>query len=191
MRFLTLLFAILVVSGLNVGEATAQNGFYDPVTGRWEEVRSHRYGPNIPREEVAFDSKYAPGTIVVRTSERRLYLVLERGRAMRYGVGVGRPGFQWAGQHRVSRKAEWPSWTPTAAMRAREPHLPAFMPGGPENPMGARALYLGSSYYRIHGTNQAWSIDQELSSGCIRMMNHDVEDLYERVNLGALVIVER
>jgi lipoprotein-anchoring transpeptidase ErfK/SrfK len=110
---------------------------------------------------------------------------------MRYGVGVGRPGFQWGGVKTITRKAEWPGWTPPPQMRKRQPELPAYMPGGKDNPLGARAMYLGSSLYRIHGTNQAWSIGQELSSGCFRMLNNDVEDLYSRVKVGTKVIVER
>lgn len=190
MRWQTFLSSLLVAAGLAVLAAPAQAALWDPVTGTWlKEGRSAHV--KVPRKEVSFDEKYAPGTIVVRTSERRLYYVIERGRAIRYGVGVGRPGFQWAGSHRISRKAEWPGWTPPPAMRRRQPDLPAYMPGGPENPLGARALYIGSTLYRIHGTNQAWSIDQEISSGCIRMLNEDVKDLYERVKIGARVIVER
>lgn len=134
-----------------------------------------------------------PGTIIVNTVERRLYLVLPNNEARRYAVGVGKPGFEWAGMHKVTRKQEWPSWTPPTEMIAREKAkgriLPAFMPGGPQNPMGARALYLGSSLYRIHGTNQDWSIGQAVSSGCIRMRNQDVMDLYDRVPVGARVKV--
>lgn len=135
----------------------------------------------------------APGTIVVNTPERRLYLVLPGGKARRYGIGVGKPGFEWSGTHKVTRKTEWPDWRPPASMIAREKKkgriLPAFMPGGPENPLGARALYLGSTLYRIHGTNQNWSIGRAVSSGCIRMRNQDVMDLYERVPIGARVKV--
>jgi lipoprotein-anchoring transpeptidase ErfK/SrfK len=172
--------------------ATAQaQAIWDPITGEWIVYNGQASGPNIPRTEVSFDEKYAPGTIVVKTDEKRLYLVLERGKAMRYGVGVGRPGFQWGGVKTITRKAEWPGWTPPPQMRQRQPELPAYMPGGEDNPLGARALYLGSSLYRIHGTNQAWSIGQELSSGCFRMLNKDVEDLYARVNVGTKVIVER
>lgn len=134
-----------------------------------------------------------PGTIVVNTIERRLYLVMEGNKARRYGIGVGKPGFEWSGTHKVSRKAEWPDWRPPKEMIAREAKkgrkLPAFMAGGPNNPLGARALYLGSTIYRIHGTNQAWSIGKAVSSGCIRMRNEDVSDLYERVPVGASVRV--
>ena len=142
---------------------------------------------------VTWNGSERAGTVIVNTIERKLYLVQPGGTARRYAIGVGKPGFEWAGTHRVSRKAEWPSWTPPKEMIARERkkgrELPAFMPGGPENPMGARALYLGSTIYRIHGTNQAWSIGKAVSSGCIRMLNQDVMDLYERVPVGAKVKV--
>jgi lipoprotein-anchoring transpeptidase ErfK/SrfK len=145
----------------------------------------------IPREEVEYKGKYRPGTIVVDSNEKRLYLVLANGRAMKYGVGVGRPGFSWGGTKTVTRKAEWPSWTPPAQMLRRRPDLPRFMPGGEGNPMGARALYLGTSLYRIHGSNEPETIGQAVSSGCIRMLNEDVIDLYERVKLGTQVVVLR
>ena len=145
----------------------------------------------IPREVVRFDRGYAPGTIVVATSERRLYLVLPGGQAIRYGVGVGRPGFEWAGTQKITRKAEWPAWTPPAEMLKRRPDLPRYMEGGEDNPLGARALYLGSSLYRIHGSNEPNTIGQAVSSGCIRMTNEDVADLYDRVPVGATVVVLR
>jgi lipoprotein-anchoring transpeptidase ErfK/SrfK len=143
----------------------------------------------IPRQRVEFDTKYAPGTIVISTSERRLYFVDAPGEAIEYGVGVGRPGFAWSGIQRVSAKKEWPSWTPPAAMLKRRPDLPRYMSGGIDNPLGARAMYLGSSEYRIHGSNEPDTIGQAVSSGCIRMTNEDVEDLYERVKVGARVVV--
>lgn len=143
----------------------------------------------IKREVVSFDRKYGRGTIVINTAERRLYLVQGDGTALRYGIGVGRPGFAWSGVHSVTRKAEWPGWTPPPQMRKRVPNLPAYMPGGPDNPLGARAMYLGSTFYRIHGSNEPWSIGQAVSSGCFRMTNEDVTDLYERVNVGAKVVV--
>lgn len=145
---------------------------------------------SIARREVDFPGAYTPGTIIVKTAERKLYYVLGDGKAIRYGVGVGREGFEWSGESHVSRKAEWPSWTPPPEMHKRYPNLPVTMPGGPDNPMGARALYLGASLYRIHGTNNRHSIGQAWSSGCIRMMNDDVIDLYERTKLGARVIVQ-
>jgi lipoprotein-anchoring transpeptidase ErfK/SrfK len=145
--------------------------------------------PRLLPQEVAYDGPARPGTIVVNTVERYLYLVEDGGKARRYGVGVGRPGFEWAGEHTVTRKAEWPDWTPPAAMRKRQPHLPQHMEGGPDNPLGARALYLGSTEYRIHGTSEPWTIGQAVSSGCIRMRNEDVTDLYERVKVGTKVQV--
>ncbi len=144
--------------------------------------------PMFLRTEVDYDEA-APGTVVIDTPNKYLYYVKSRGRAIRYGVGVGRPGFEWSGVKTISRKAEWPDWTPPSEMLARRPDLPRFMAGGPANPLGARALYLGSSLYRIHGTNEPYTIGQNVSSGCIRMMNEDVIDLYERVGVGTKVIV--
>ena len=143
----------------------------------------------IPRTTVNFDGQYAPGTIVVNTAERRLYLVLPNGQALRYGIGVGKPGFTWSGVKTISAKREWPDWTPPAEMLVRRPDLPRHMEGGPQNPLGARAMYLGSSLYRIHGSNEPWTIGTNVSSGCIRMRNEDVMDLYGRVNVGTRVIV--
>lgn len=147
----------------------------------------------IPRELVAFNEAAAPGTIIVDNSERRLYHVLGGGVAVKYAVSVGRSGFLWTGTNTVSRKAEWPTWTPPEKMRAREAKkgkiLPASMKGGIDNPLGARAMYLGSTIYRIHGTNQPSSIGKAMSSGCIRMANEDVEHLYASVEIGATVIV--
>jgi lipoprotein-anchoring transpeptidase ErfK/SrfK len=145
----------------------------------------------IPRQTVAFPGNYAPGTIIVRHREKRLYYVLGNGQAIQYGVAVGREGAAWSGTSVVSNKREWPSWTPTPAILARQPNLPRHMEGGPQNPMGARALYLGDTLYRIHGTNEPWMIGEEVSSGCIRMTNEDVIDLYERTRMGATVIVQR
>lgn len=165
---------------------------YNRDTNTWEEasaVAPGRKGSAIKREVVSYQSKYKPGTIVVETSERRLYFVLGDGKAVKYGIGVGRDGFRWSGTHRITRTAEWPGWTPPPAMRKRVPDLPAYMPGGPNNPLGARALYIGSTLYRIHGTSEPWTIGQAVSSGCIRLTNEDVTDLYERVKVGALVVV--
>jgi len=138
---------------------------------------------------VEYSGPHKPGTIIINTEERYLYLVQRDGTARRYGVGVGKPGFEWAGTHKVTRKAEWPDWRPPKEMRQRRPDLPTFMEGGPQNPLGARALYLGSTLYRIHGSNQPWTIGHAVSSGCIRMRNQDVEDLYERVGVGTTVHV--
>ncbi len=145
----------------------------------------------VPRELVSYQTNHRPGTIVINTTERRLYFVMPDGKAMRYGVGVGRPGFDWAGSQTITRKAEWPTWTPPSQMLKRRPDLPRFMPGGPENPMGARAMYLGSTLYRIHGSNEPETIGQAVSSGCIRMLNEDVIDLYERTKVGTRVVVAR
>lgn len=145
----------------------------------------------IPREEVEYTGRYAPGTIVVDTNEKRLYFVLPNKRAIKYGVGVGRPGFAWAGQKNITRKAEWPGWTPPPQMLKRRPDLPRHMPGGEGNPLGARAMYLGTSLYRIHGSNEPETIGQAVSSGCIRMLNEDVVDLYDRVKIGTRVVVTR
>ena len=143
----------------------------------------------IPRTTVSYAGNYAPGTVVVNTAERKLYLVQEGGNALRYSIGVGRVGFQWRGTHKVSAKKEWPTWTPPPEMRARQRGLPAQMAGGEDNPLGARAMYLGSTLYRIHGSNDPDSIGQAESSGCFRMTNDDVKDLYERVAIGTTVIV--
>jgi lipoprotein-anchoring transpeptidase ErfK/SrfK len=143
----------------------------------------------IPRQVVDFPEKHAPGTIVIKTNERRLYYVLGNGQAIRYGIGVGRDGFRWSGVHTVSSKRTWPDWTPPEQMLKRRPDLPHHMAGGPENPLGARAMYLGSTLYRIHGSNEEQTIGGADSSGCIRMTNVDVIDLYERVKVGTTVIV--
>jgi lipoprotein-anchoring transpeptidase ErfK/SrfK len=145
-------------------------------------------GP-FARQMVFFRSNETPGTLVVHTSERFLYLVMGGNRALRYGIGVGREGFTWSGLVKVSRKAEWPDWTPPPEMIQRQPYLPRFMAGGPGNPMGARALYLGSTVYRIHGTNQPETIGHAVSSGCFRLANGDVIDLYSRVPAGAKVVI--
>ena len=145
--------------------------------------------PSFRRQVVAYPGPEAPGTVVVDTGSRFLYHVRPGGSAIRYGIGVGRPGFTWAGVKSVTMKREWPDWTPPPQMLARRPDLPRHMAGGLDNPLGARALYLGSSLYRIHGTNEPGTIGQNVSSGCIRMMNDDVVDLYERVPVGAKVLV--
>ncbi|WP_199088666.1 L,D-transpeptidase [Bosea sp. ASV33] len=145
----------------------------------------------IPREIVDYPTKQKPGTIVINSTERRLYYVMPDGKAMRYGVGVGRPGFDWAGSQSITRKAEWPGWTPPAQMLKRRPDLPRHMAGGPDNPLGARAMYLGSTLYRIHGSNEPETIGQAVSSGCIRMLNEDVIDLYDRAKVGTRVVVAR
>ncbi len=143
----------------------------------------------IPRRIVAWDRGYKPGTVVISTSERRLYYVLGHGEAIQYGVGVGRQGFTWSGVKTVTMKREWPDWTPPSQMIKRRPDLPRHMPGGINNPLGARALYLGSSMYRIHGSNEPDTIGAAVSSGCIRMTNRDVVDLSDRVKVGTKVVV--
>lgn len=170
---------------------------YDTKT--WEKPRAGggKFRSNkspIARKKIDFDENIAVGTIVIDTSDRRLYHIISEGKAMAYGIGVGRDGFQWSGKKSITRKAEWPGWTPPAVMRARVLRetgrvLPAFQPGGPDNPLGARAMYLGSSIYRIHGTNQPWTIGQAMSSGCFRMANDDVTYLYDQVSVGTKVII--
>jgi lipoprotein-anchoring transpeptidase ErfK/SrfK len=205
-RFLTLA-AMAILGGaiaLTSGDE-AKAGLFDDglfannqagrlATGPRARSRSNR--SPIRKRSVRYDEKYAPGTIVVDTKERRLYYVTKRGRAIKYGIGVGRDGFRWSGTHRVTRKAEWPDWRPPQTMinrvrRESGVKLKSFYAGGPDNPLGARALYIGSTIYRIHGTNQPWTIGQAMSSGCIRMANNDVEDLYKRVGVGAKVIVRQ
>jgi lipoprotein-anchoring transpeptidase ErfK/SrfK len=190
--------ACLLAASLFVAAGAPARAATDEVGGSYVDLLSlnlkydgRPQASSIPREIVDFDQKYAPGTILVSSKERRLYFVLPEGKAIRYGVGVGRPGFEWGGAQTVSTKREWPSWTPPVEMLKRRPDLPRHMVGGPENPLGARAMYLGSSLYRIHGSNEPDTIGQAVSSGCIRMTNDDVVDLYERVKVGARVIVMR
>ncbi len=145
--------------------------------------------PRYLRQEVDYHGTEEPGTIVIDTPNKFLYLVEPGGKAMRYGVGVGRPGFTWAGVHTVTAKKEWPDWVPPPEMLERQPYLPHITPGGPGNPLGARALNLGATLYRIHGTTEDWTIGTNVSSGCIRLRNADVEDLYDRVKVGTKVVV--
>ncbi|MBB1092654.1 L,D-transpeptidase [Rhodopseudomonas palustris] len=193
------------------GGESPQSGYYEPPPS-YEQRRQYLppmdpQAPQVMRQQEAidparpaFDPKFEkqlvdyhggekPGTIVVDTPNKFLYLVQGDGRAMRYGIGVGRPGFTWSGVKTISAKREWPSWTPPKEMLARRPDLPRYMEGGPDNPLGARAMYLGSSLYRIHGSNEPWTIGTNVSSGCIRMRNEDVIDLYGRVDVGARVVV--
>jgi lipoprotein-anchoring transpeptidase ErfK/SrfK len=145
----------------------------------------------IPRETVGYNGPYAPGSIVVNTSERRLYFILPDHQAIKYGIGVGRPGFTWSGASRIINKREWPDWTPPPQMLKRRPDIPHHMEGGVDNPLGARAMYIGGTLYRIHGSNEPDTIGQAVSSGCIRMTNDDVTDLYSHVKVGASVVVLR
>jgi len=175
-------FALLLaaVTLLAVEPAKAQSFNFGPLFGG---------SSGIPRELVSFPYRYSPGTIVISTGERRLYLVLPNGQALKYGIGVGRKGFSWSGTHRITAKKEWPGWTPPAEMLTRRPDLPRYLAGGIQNPLGARAMYLGSTLYRIHGSNEPETIGHAVSSGCIRMTNEDVVDLYNRVSVGTTVVV--
>jgi len=201
--FAYLAVALMLLAGIAPARATMDDDFFN-FRGRQQQPQQQQrgvpnYGPGsdyfgggsgpIPRERVSAPVAQPPGSIYISTSERRLYLILGNGEALRYGIGVGRDGFRWMGTHHVTAKKEWPSWTPPAEMRARRPDLPRFMAGGIENPLGARALYLGSTLYRIHGSNEPETIGHAVSSGCIRMTNEDVTDLYSRVPVGAIVVV--
>ena len=177
------------VSAQTLGYASTQpNSFpQDYVTS--DEGDGRAVPERLRRAVVALDTREAPGTVIVDTGNTALYYVLGQGRAIRYGVGVGREGFTWAGVQTISRKAEWPDWFPPSEMIARQPYLPRFVAGGPGNPLGARAMYLGSSAYRIHGTNDPSTIGKFVSSGCIRLTNEDVADLFSRVDVGTRVVV--
>ncbi|MEE9313699.1 MAG: L,D-transpeptidase [Rhizobiaceae bacterium] len=193
---------ITVVQPTTVSARNIEDRWFDYSEMRWrfdkKPVR-RRFSSNkspIRKRSVRIDKKYTVGTIIIDTGERRLYYVTKKGRAMKYGVGVGRDGFQWSGKHKVTRKAEWPDWRPPAEMITRVKKqtgvkLKPFYAGGPDNPLGARAMYIGSTIYRIHGTNQPWTIGKAMSSGCIRMANDDVSDLYKRVKVGSRVIVRK
>ncbi len=189
------LLGLLSAVAFRPDPAAAEVAFWiDPLNGRPVEYYDQEFRPQAtpaPRQLVTFDTRFAPGTIVISTEERHLYYVTRRGEAIQYAVGVGRPGFEWSGTLPVTRKREWPDWRPPAEMLARRPDLPRYMSGGPDNPLGARALYLGSSLYRIHGSNEPETIGQAVSSGCIRMTNEDVIDLYNRVKIGTKVVVLR
>lgn len=193
MRLKSLVFAgALAAAALAAAPASAYE--IDVLTGKPLAVSgdASRAAVNpIPREEVAYNGRLGAGSVFINTGERRLYYILGNGKAIRYGIGVGRPGFEWAGTNRVSRKAEWPDWTPPPQMLKRRPDLPRHMKGGNDNPLGARAMYLGSTLFRIHGSNEPETIGQAVSSGCIRMTNEDVIDLYQRVKVGTTVVVQR
>jgi lipoprotein-anchoring transpeptidase ErfK/SrfK len=190
-----LLSTLVALGTLVTGPALADTQFFDVSKRQWVTIkptsaaRSRTIPEQYRRQLVSVETREAPGTIIIDSEKRFLYLVLPNGEALRYGIGVGREGFGWSGTERITRKAEWPGWTPPAEMRARQPGLPTYMPGGPDNPLGARALYLGNTLYRIHGSNEPWTIGQAVSSGCFRMTNEDVTDLYDRVKVGAKVIV--
>jgi lipoprotein-anchoring transpeptidase ErfK/SrfK len=186
-------FLEMLFGGLGRGQPsyqTAPGGApAEPFYGQSDAGEPQGLNPRYLKQEVSYDGSEPPGTIIINTPERLLYLVEGGGRALRYGIGVGRPGFTWAGVHSVTNKREWPDWTPPDDMLKRRPDLPRHMEGGPENPLGARAMYLGSTLYRIHGSNEPWTIGTAVSSGCIRMRNEDVIDLYNRVKVGAKVVV--
>ena len=185
--------AALIAAALSCGAAQAQT-YGQPYAYQVQPQdeatdQDAKLDPRLQRQIVGIQTHEAPGTIIVDTANTYLYLVLGNGQAMRYGIGVGREGFTWAGVQKVARKAEWPDWYPPAEMIARQPYLPRVTLGGPGNPLGARALYLGTSEYRIHGTNYPTTIGKTVSSGCIRLTNEDVMDLYSRVQVGAKVVV--
>lgn len=169
--------------------AHPQYVYTGPAVDPMLEPRNVPIDPRYLRQEVYYDGPEAPGTVVIDTPAKFLYLVEPGNKALRYGIGVGRPGFTWSGMHKVSAKKQWPDWVPPKEMLERQPRLPHFMAGGPNNPLGARALYLGNTLYRIHGSNEPWTIGQNVSSGCIRLRNSDVIDLYDRVQVGAKVVV--
>jgi len=183
--------ALLSLLALSVPNAFAQREDLNIVEQPGHVPESDDAPPEFQRAVVSYRTTEPPGTIIVHTSERFLYVIQPGGRALRYGIGVGREGFQWQGLQKISRKQEWPDWTPPPEMIARQPYLPRFMAGGPGNPMGARALYLGGTVYRIHGTNQPHTIGSAVSSGCFRLVNNDVMDLYERVPVGTKVIIRQ
>ena len=190
------LTALIAAAVLSCGAAQAQQFTYNSPsapqyapTVQDDAAEDARRDPRLQRQVVAYASNEAPGTVVVDTPNTVLYFVLGGGKAMRYGIGVGREGFTWAGVKQVARKAEWPDWIPPQEMIERQPYLPRFMAGGPGNPLGARAMYLGGTVYRIHGTNNPSTIGKQVSSGCIRLTNEDVTDLYNRVQVGAKVVV--
>ncbi|HLN09427.1 MAG TPA: L,D-transpeptidase [Xanthobacteraceae bacterium] len=197
------MFGAVVISAVLAGSASAQplalfdNGrqptIFDQVIRDQTATADTQDEAQLParfrRQVVDYPVREAPGTIVIDTPHTYLYYLLGNGRAIRYGIGVGRDGFTWSGVQNVARKTEWPDWTPPVDMLQRQPYLPRFMAGGPGNPLGARAMYLGETQYRIHGTNQPSTIGGHVSSGCIRMTNDDVIDLYDRVQVGAKVVV--
>jgi lipoprotein-anchoring transpeptidase ErfK/SrfK len=192
-RSLPVLAACITALTMLVGPAAAQRDYsnLEDQPGFVPKEADEQLEPQFQRQMVLYRTSEPPGTIIVHTSERFLYLVQGNGRALRYGIGVGREGFQWQGLLKITRKQEWPDWTPPPEMIARQPYLPRFMAGGPGNPMGARALYLGTTVYRIHGTNQPHTIGSAVSSGCFRLVNNDVIDLFERVPVGTKVVVRQ
>jgi lipoprotein-anchoring transpeptidase ErfK/SrfK len=198
----TSIAAVALLAGANAPSAADPLGFAGPFHDAGEAIEqslpgsatantqnSTRFLPALQRRVVDYSTREAPETIIIDTPNTYLYLVLAGGKAIRYGIGVGREGFAWAGVKTIERKAEWPDWIPPVEMLGRQPYLPRFIAGGPGNPLGARAMYLGGTVYRIHGTNDPSTIGKRVSSGCIRMLNDDVIDLYARVNVGTKVVV--
>jgi len=191
-RFSVLVGIAMAVAALSISNtASSQPVEYDDQPGVVADPRQEQLPAAYRRQVVYYRSNEPAGTIVVDTATRYLYLIQGNNKAIRYGIGVGREGFQWQGLLHISRKTEWPDWTPPPEMIRRQPYLPRFMAGGPGNPMGARALYLGSTVYRIHGTNQPHTIGSAVSSGCFRLVNADVTDLYDRVPVGTKVVVRQ
>ena len=190
MKIVTIVTGLVAMLSVAAAATPAAAHPYDRYAGGGRSFFASLFGPSIARGVVSYPTNQKPGTIIVSTAQRRLYLVLGNGQAIRYGIGVGRDGFRWGGTHRISAKKEWPSWTPPAQMLRRRPDLPRHMPGGIDNPLGARAMYLGSTLYRIHGSNEPETIGQAVSSGCFRMTNEDVTDLYSRVSVGTPVVVK-
>jgi len=190
---LRLLFALQLAALLFAAapHAMAQNPADGDQPGYVPNEEEEQLDPKWEKTVVFYRTSEAPGTIIVNTNERFLYVIMPGGRALRYGIGVGRDGFQWQGLLNITKKAEWPDWTPPPEMIQRQPYLPRFMAGGPGNPLGARAMYLGTTVYRIHGTNRPDTIGTKVSSGCFRLVNNDVSDLYDRVPVGTKVVVRQ
>jgi lipoprotein-anchoring transpeptidase ErfK/SrfK len=189
---LGLILTIVLLASFGAPPASAQaNRNGDDQPGLIANPNDEQLDPRWQKTVVFFRSSEQPGTIVVHANERYLYVIQPGGRALRYGIGVGRDGFQWQGLVKITQKKEWPDWTPPEEMIARQPYLPRWMAGGPGNPLGARAMYLGATVYRIHGTNQPTTIGTAVSSGCFRLTNPDVADLYERVPVGTKVIIRQ
>jgi len=189
MRLSRFVFALALLTVLAAPQAQAQFRGEDEQPGYVPNQDEEQLDPKWEKTVVFYRTTEAPGTIIVNTHERFLYVVQGGGRALRYGIGVGRDGFQWQGLVRITKKQEWPDWTPPPEMIQRQPYLPRWMAGGPGNPLGARALYLGNTVYRIHGTNMPQTIGTKVSSGCFRLTNPDVSDLYDRVPVGTKVII--
>jgi len=183
--------ALVMFAALAAPDAFAQGRDVGDQPGLIASPDDEQLDPKWQKTVVFYRTAEAPGTIIVQTSERYLYVIQPGGRAIRYGIGVGRDGFQWQGLVKITRKMEWPDWTPPDEMIQRQPYLPRWMAGGPGNPLGACALYLGATVYRIHGTNQPWTIGTKISSGCFRLTNPDVSDLYERIPVGTKVVIHQ